>query len=197
VRSAYAALQERLAEDDEPWNLRQCRPMAAPTTLSSRRRRRCGRSSRTTPARVCAMFLTGSIPASRPVHRSHRQPWTKCSCGGYDPSRCPLPWRGPGADWRSVMDAWPFMSSRAIPVSVGDTSGSASCPGSASLLRRPPGFFGSSMPAGCSCAPAVASPTSRWPAGSTTRLTWCASGMRWPAAHPVNGSPPAPVFTRL
>jgi hypothetical protein len=64
-----------------------------------------------------------------PVHRSHHQPWTKCSCGGYDPSRCPLPWRGPGADWRSVMDAWPFMSSRAIPVSVGDTSGSASCPG--------------------------------------------------------------------
>jgi hypothetical protein len=49
-------------------------------------------------------------------------------------------------------------------------------------------FFDSSMPAGCSCAPPVASPTSRWPAGSTTRLTWCASGMRWPAAHPGNGS---------
>jgi hypothetical protein len=197
VRSAYAALQERLAEDDEPWNLRQCRPMAAPTTLSSRRRRRCGRSSRTTPARVCAMFLTGSIPASRPVHRSHRQPWTKCSCGGYDPSRCPLPWRGPGADWRSVMDAWPFMSSRAIPVSVGDTSGSASCPG-----------FG--------IAPKAAAWVFRFEHAcrmflrSRRRIAdvAVASGFHdqahmvreWHAlagCSPVNGSPPAPVFTRL
>jgi hypothetical protein len=34
----------------------------------------------------------------------------------------------------------------------------------------------------------VASPTSRRPASSTTRPTWCASGMRWPAARLGNGS---------
>jgi PAS domain S-box-containing protein len=51
--------------------------------------------------------------------------------------------------------------------------GSASSPSSAPRLRRPPGFSGSSVPAGCFCAPPVASPTSQWPAASTTRPTWC------------------------
>ena len=54
--------------------------------------------------------------------------------------------------------------------------------------RQPLAFFGSSVPAVCSFVRLVASPTSRWPVASTIRPTWYASGMRWRAARPGNGS---------